>query len=171
MTELKRRLLKLRIAARGDIKKPNIVNERDITTKQMTPKEFLDLSSSSGLEAGLAGIGSIEHNSGKVTGLSDLHSSDPTFKYSISRDTSQNDWFEDEGQNTENKILGTGSDERPSYRKYKKEDFEGEYPKREIFRGDELGSVEYLRRKLRHGRPIESPTLWVNEKDIVTDHE
>lgn len=29
----------------------------------------------------------------------------------------------------------------------------------EIFRGDELGSIEYLRRKLRHGHPIEIPLL------------
>ena len=132
---------------------------------KMTPEEFLDKASSSGLEHTLAeGDKNIRHNTAITSDLGGVHADDPKRKFSISRDVSQNDWFPDEGQNTINKILRTGTDERPSWRIYDMKD-------REIFRGDELGTIEYLKRKIRHGQPIERPMFSVDEHGKITSHE
>lgn len=160
---IKERLLRLRLAAVGDIQQPKLFKER--RQINMSPQRFLDLASSHALESSLAGFRkNLTHNTGKYTGLSDVHSKDEKLK-TTSIDKSSNERFEDEGQNTLNKILGTGSDERPDYRKYDKDE------NREIFRGDELGNVEYYKRLIRRGEPMYGPALWTDEKGKVTGHE
>ena len=65
------------------------------------------------------------------------------------------------GSDTRNKILGTGEDTRG--------DFTG-YPL-DIFRGDELGSIEFLKRQIRHNKAIEMPHFNVNPSGEVSGHE
>jgi hypothetical protein len=65
----------------------------------------------------------------------------------------------DQDPNTVNKILGTGEDKRthPALSPERQK-------RKEIFRGDELGSVEYIRRQLRRGDTIETPYLDVEKE-------
>jgi len=147
------------------IKKIKYFGEPSIGITKMKPEEFLDKASSSGLEQTLAkGEKQIQHNRAIVSDLGGVHSDDPKRKFSISRDVSQNDWFTNEGQNTLNKILGTGKDERPTHRIY-------DMSKREIFRGDELGAIEFLKRKIRHGQPIERPMFSLSDTGKIESHE
>lgn len=45
-----------------------------------------------------------------------------------------------------------------------------EWRKKEIFRGDELGTIEYLKRKIRRGDPMETPYFTLKNSEI-TGHE
>jgi len=147
------------------IKKINYFGEPSMQVTKMKPEEFLDKASSSGLEHTMAkGEKHIEHNKGIISDLGGVHSTNPKLKSSMSRDDSQNDWFTEEGQNTLNKILGTGKDERPEHRIYDKST-------RAIFRGDELGTIEFLKRQIRHGLPIERPMFSVDAKGRIQSHE
>jgi hypothetical protein len=67
-----------------------------------------------------------------------------------------------QGHDTTNKVLGTGENTYDGW---------GKDPDREIFRGDEAGSTEYFKRKLRRGDPIERPLLDIGVDNKVTGHE
>ncbi len=84
-------------------------------------------------------------------------------------------------ENTINKILGTGEDTREDYvtdrvKRYSPEGkvtHDSNHTQNEIFRGDELGTIEYLKRNLRKGQRLELPMLdFGSEKGIkVKQHE
>jgi|GEM_PF-3991177 hypothetical protein len=84
-------------------------------------------------------------------------------------------------ENTINPIMGTGEDNREDYvtdrtTRYTsdgKMSHDGRHTQMEIFRGDELGTVEYLKRNLRKGKTLELPMLdFGREKGIaVKQHE
>ncbi len=166
-----------------------------------TPKDFLELSATgSVITEHQDDPKLIESNTGRINGLSDVHSDDPNSEFSHSSDyqgggdeiehqkkrwriwKSKTDDEKQEnyknfdygkpkltkGYNTENKILGTG--ESNLLYRYEAKDFDEPNPSREIFRGDELGSVEYYKRILRRGEPIYTPELVV-EGNKVTTHE
>tara|TARA_R110000803_G_scaffold5583_1_gene18353 strand:- start:16 stop:1785 length:1770 start_codon:yes stop_codon:yes gene_type:complete len=67
-----------------------------------------------------------------------------------------------QGHDTTNKILGSGEDTYDGW---------GTNPDREIFRGDEAGSTEYFKRKLRRGGSIERPLLDIGVDNKITGHE
>jgi len=202
--KLKGRLQK--IAAKGDIIPTKYYGGNPKSTIKMKPKEFLDKTSSTGLQESIAENRKIEHNSGVISDLNNTHSGNPTDnnyvrentkekKYYIEQDKDGNytrdfhkyyksedmegvnelDFIDENtkpttykgktptgwrGHDTRNKILGTGEDTTGF-------DRTGE----EIFRGDEAGSTEYFKRKLRRGDSIERPFLSVNDKNKVTSHE
>ena len=85
------------------------------------------------------------------------------------------------GEDERNKVLGKGEDNREPF--FKAREFDaGIYDSNgkllskkdrqrfEIYRGDELGHVEYYKRRLRRGSPIESPFLSISGKK-VSSHE
>lgn len=160
----------LRYAARPPplIKPIKYFAESNSNIIKMKPKEFLDKTSSSGLEDSLAQPekydNKIQHNSGILSDVGGVHSDNPKSPYSRSVEQTNIDIFDKEPKNTVNPILGTGSDDRPSYRRY-------DMDTRRIFRGDELGSIEFLKRQIRHGEPIERPMIDVDRKGIITEHE
>ena len=202
--KLKGRLQK--IAAKGDIIPTKYYGHESDKVIKMKPKEYLDKTSSTGLQESIAENRKIEHNSGAISDLNNTHSGNPTDnnyvrentkekKYYIEQDKDGNytsdfhkyyksedmegvnelDFIDENtkpttyegktptgwrGHDTRNKILGTGEDTTGF-------DRTGE----EIFRGDEAGSTEYFKRKLRRGSPIERPFLSVNDKNKVTSHE
>lgn len=163
---IKSKLLKLRLAAIGDIKPTKFVGiegEGRRVTK-MNPKDFLDRASSTGLEESLAGrMDKLMNNSGVLSDLGGVHTGDPENPLVKSRDFSSYG-TEKAGINSVNKILGTGKDTRD-------ENLKKHMERREIFRGDELGTIEFLKRKLRRGDPIERPQFDLNERGKVVGHE
>lgn len=131
---------------------------------KMNPKDFLDRASSTGLEESLAGrMNKLMNNSGVLSDLGGVHTGDPENPLVKSRDFSSYG-TEKAGINSVNKILGTGKDTRD-------ENLKKHMERREIFRGDELGTIEFLKRKLRRGDPIERPQFDLNERDKVVGHE
>ena len=204
VSKLQARLQK--IAAKGDIVPTKYYGGNPDTTIKMKPKEYLDKTSSTGLQESIAENRKIEHNSGVISDLNNTHSGNPADnnyvrentkkkKYYIYQDKDGNytkdfhkyykmkdtvgvnelDFIDENtepttyegktptgwrGHDTRNKILGTGEDTTGF-------DRTGE----EIFRGDEAGSTEYFKRKLRRGDSIERPFLSVNDKNKVTSHE
>jgi len=154
------------------IKPVRYYGDRSENTVIIKPKLFLDKAGSTGLLETIAGKGNyIQHNSGIISDLGGVHSESPDSPYSRSVDPTNIDIFDAEGKDTRNKILGTGKDERPDYRKYLPSHYNEDRPfKQEIFRGDELGTIEYLKRRIRSGQPIERPFLDLN-KNVVTSHE
>jgi len=195
-----------KMAAKGDIIPTKYYGHEGDKVIKMKPNEYLDKTSSTGLQESIAENRQIEHNSGTISDLNNIHSGNPSDnnyvrekakkqKYYIQQDKDGNytrdfhkhidspnmigvnelDFIDENtkpttfegkkptgwrGYDTRNKILGTG-EKTTDY------DREGE----EIFRGDEAGSTEYFKRKLRRGSPIERPFLSVNDKNKVTSHE
>lgn len=172
--KLRKKLAKLKLAEREAprIKPVRYYGDRSENTVIIKPKLFLDKTGSTGLLETIAGKGNyIQHNSGTISDLGGVHSELPDSPLSRSVDPTNIDIFDDEGKDTRNKILGTGKDERPDYRKYSPSRYNEDRPfKQEIFRGDELGTIEYLKRRIRSGQPIERPLLDLN-KNVVTSHE
>ena len=196
-----------KIAAKGDIVPTKYYGVNPESTIKMKPKEFLDKTSSTGLQESIGENKPIEHNSGTITDLDDIHSGDPTEnnyvrehnklkKYYIQKDKDGNytrDFYKNygnrniigvnevdfidentkpttidgktprgyQGHDTRNKILGTGEDTHDGW---------GKDPDREIFRGDEAGSTEYFKRKLRRGDSIERPELSIGDNKVES-HE
>ena len=141
-----------RTAAKGDILPTRFVGGNPKRVIKMNPKKFLDNTSSTGLSESLGEGEEIMHNSGTKSDLGGIHSEHTTKSpYSGQFPESQN------------------VNELGKY--YDKEDFEDDYNPREMFRGDELGTIEYLKRKIRHGEPIHRPQLFVDDDGKVTTHE
>ena len=202
--QLKGKLQK--IAAKGDIVPTKYYGGNPDTTIKMKPKEYLDKTSSTGLQESIAENRKIEHNSGVISNLNNTHSGNPADNNYVRENTKKKKYYIDQdkdgnytrdfhkyysmedtvgvneldfidentepttyegktptgwrGHDTRNKILGTGEDTTGFDRTFK-----------EIFRGDEAGSTEYFKRKLRRGDSIERPFLSVNDKNKVTSHE
>ena len=151
--------------ANDKIKPTKWTHNNPSETTQMTPKQFLDNS------AGARDIKTKKpiYNSGKITDLDDIHSGDPANpnKHSYGVDGGDEKHDGKYGYNSENKILNSGKDTRSNKERmneWKKDDAE-------IFRGDELGDVEYYKRKLRRGDKMENPFLGHDGKQQVESHE
>jgi len=129
----------------------------------MSPKDFLDRAASTGLEESLFDNSKLMHNSGPLSDLGGVHSQDPKNPLVKSREFSSygNKY---QGFNTVNPILNKGIDLR-------NERLKEIHSRREIFRGDELGDVEYYKRKIRRGDPIERPQFDLDERGKVKGHE
>lgn len=145
--QLKGKLQK--IAAKGDIIQPIIQKSRFTELKDHTilsPKTFLDLSSSSGRG----------ENSGKTTGLHDVHSGGIGHSDDTDSDIKHNP------------ILGIKKDDRDEmFKKRDERRNKGDYNVNE--RGDELGTVERYKRQLRRQGVI-APFLSIRDNKI-TGHE
>jgi hypothetical protein len=131
----------------GDRIKRTEFDEQGESTELMHPEDFLDKTQSMNPDfwRGLH-YRKRPWNTGPKTNLGDVHSNflseDPKTK-----DISNFQWGEDHhGQNLE------------------------EFKEREIFRGDELGDVEFYKRKIRRGDPIETPELH-HRFNFVDEHE
>ena len=155
--------LKQRLAAVGDILPTKFVGGEGVPRTKMSPKDFLDRAASTGLEESLFENSKLMHNSGPLSDLGGVHSQDPKNPKVKSREFSSygNKY---QGFNTVNPILNKGIDLR-------NERLKEVNSRREIFRGDELGDVEYYKRKIRRGDPIERPQFDLDERGKVRGHE